>query len=428
MHPSSSPSSPLEGKIRFHPGSAALLLCALLPALPVHAQTTGDNGSHDPSRMIESEGKVYLYSTGGGGKSSTDGIAWKTVSPRPAWNMDLLPDDEGLWAPDIIRHNGLYYLYGSMWAQGNKSSAITLITSPTLDPESPDYKWTDRGVAVAGPSGVTHSCIDPAPLVDQDGKMWLVWGGGYPFPDEAGSIWLTRLDNATGLPLAADPGYDPPHKPGHALKKGHKEAPYIHFHGGYYYLWWQRGSCCSGAASTYTMHVARSRSVTGPYEGDRVFYASDRGAGINGPGHMGIYSCGGTELFTYHYYPATGFSVVGMNVLEWGGDGWPKVGPRATAGLLKLPCATSTGISGAAGEAVPGRLRVRRARDGFDLYIPGTGKDGSPIVFDGQGREVSGLRLESGWNRLPAGMLSPGLNIVRVRLGRRTASAPVFNR
>ena len=44
----------------------------------------------------------------------------------------------------------------------------------------------------------------------------------------ADSIFLTRLDNATGLALTSDPGYKPPASPGYALEKGHKEGPYIH--------------------------------------------------------------------------------------------------------------------------------------------------------------------------------------------------------
>jgi Glycosyl hydrolases family 43 len=327
----------LTSKIREHLTFLALLSVVTMAA-PAHAQTSGDNGSHDPSRMIESDARVYIYSTGGGAKSSADGLVWKS-EPTPPWNSSLLPGNEGIWAPDGLYLNGQYYLYGSMWT-ASKSSALILLTSPTLDPSSPDYKWTDRGVVISGPVGVTHSVIDPAPVLDAQGNLWVSWGGGYPFSSTADSIFVTRLDNQTGLPLTTDPGWKPPDSPGYAIAQGHKEGSYVYYHGGNYYLWYQTGSCCSGTSSTYTMHVARAPAITGPYSGDRTFYASSSSLDIHGPGHMGIYSCGGVERFTYHYYPSGG-SVIGENTLTWGSDGWPVAGPQVTT-PLKLPCADMT--------------------------------------------------------------------------------------
>jgi beta-xylosidase len=388
-----------------------IFLLAGLACCPLAAQTTGDNGSHDPSRMIESGGKVYIYSTGGGMKSSRDGLAW-TTGPAPTWNRSHLAGNEGIWAPDIFQMGGKFYLYGSMWSSPTKSSALVLLTSPTVDPAAPGYGWTDQGVVVAGPSGVTHSCIDPAPLLDQEGNPWVVWGGGYPFPDAATSIWLTRLDKTTGLPLASDSAYRPPHQPGYSLKKGHKEGPYIHFHAGYYYLWWQTGGCCSGTSSTYTMHVARSATITGPYTGDRVFYASQRDLGINGPGHMGIFKCGQEERFTYHYYP-TARSVIGVNRLTWGGDGWPIAGPQVTT-PLQLPCSpTGAGPGRPAPEA---KLRIRRGSRGYEVFLPGAGPV-SLEILDPAARVRRRLPASGGWIRIPAGMLAPGVNIVRAGQG-----------
>jgi hypothetical protein len=314
---------------------------------PASGATSGANGSHDPSRMIESEGRVYIYSTGGGAKSSSDGLTWRD-EPAPPWNRGLLPGNQGIWAPDGLYLNGQYYLYGAMWTAA-KASAVILTTSPTLNPTSPNYKWTDQGVAISGPVGVTHSVIDAAPVLDADGELWLVWGGGYPFATTANSIFVTRMDNKTGLPLTTDPGWNPPDSPGHAIEQGHKEGPYIHYHGGAYFLFYQTGSCCSGAASTYTIHVARAQSITGPYSGDRTFDAG--GTGIHGPGHIGIYSACGFERFTYHYYPDTGGSVIGENELVWDATGWPGVGAQSTTPLRLCGSNGTGGVGGGVGGA-----------------------------------------------------------------------------
>ncbi|RYZ02437.1 MAG: hypothetical protein EOO73_31980 [Myxococcales bacterium] len=325
---------------------AVLLVIAAAFAAPVaEAATSGDNGSHDPSRMIQSEGKLYIYSTGGGAKVSTNGLVWDDVA-SPPWNRSL-PNNQGIWAPDGIRVGSKYFLFGSMW-NDSKASRIVLLSTPSLDPAK--AKWTDGGTVVEGPAGVKHSVIDAAPVLDDDGKLYIVWGGGYPFPNEADSIYLTRLSPETGLPIADEPDYDPPASPGSALKQGHKEGPYIYQHESAYFLFYQTGGCCSGASSTYTIHVARATDIRGPYTGDRTFYASK--GSIHGPGHVGIYDACGYSRFTYHYYPDQGGSVIGLNELSWGNDGWPVLGPESTTPIV--PCAAGDGPSGAAGSGTIG--------------------------------------------------------------------------
>jgi arabinan endo-1,5-alpha-L-arabinosidase len=356
---------------------AGLAPCALAPS--ALAATSGDNGSHDPSRMIACEGKVYVYSTGGGAKSSSDGLVWKNAG-SPPWNRSLA-NNQGIWAPDGLFHNGKYLLFGSMW-NDSKASALVMLSSPTLNSDSPNYAWKDEGVIVAGPAGVTHSVIDPAPIVDTDGRLYVVWGGGYPFDSKYGSIFLTPLD-ATGHALTTDPAYNPPDSPGYVLEQGHKEGPYIHAHAGSYFLFYQTGGCCSGASSTYTIHVARASKITGPYADDRTFYASK--GSIHGPGHMGVYSQCGVERFTYHYYPDSGGSVIGENELTWGGDGWPGIGAEATTALKICEpmgggaggSTASGGASGASGStAIAGSSGVAGA--GVDAGTGGVSAAGAP--------------------------------------------------
>lgn len=396
---------------------AAVAWCLAVSAGLAPAQTRGDNGSHDPSRFIEDGGKLYAYSTGGGMKSSPDGLAW-TAGATPPWNRNLLAGNQGIWAPDIVKADGVFRLYGSMWNESQKSSVLVLLASPTLDPSSPAYKWTDQGEVVACPQGVTRSCIDPAPFLDKDGKAWVVWGGGYPFANEASSIWLTPLDRATGLPLATDPGYRPPANPGYPLENGHKEGPYIHYRNGYYYLWWQTGSCCSGASSSYTMHVARAGVVTGPYTGDRVFYASQEDKGINGPGHLGILSCRGQDYFSYHYYPASGFSVLGLNALSWDANGWPVAGAQVAKGL-QLPCGDGTAVIGKSA-AAPRPLRIRAGQAGREIL---SGSPGRLEIRNTAGELLRSVPLATGWNRIAEGDLGTGLNALRAVTSEGTAVA-----
>ena len=62
-------------------------------------------------------------------------------------------------APDLIYLNGQYYLYYAI-ANAQNACAIGLVTSPTLNPKSADYKWTDRGLVVSNNSSATyHYCV-----------------------------------------------------------------------------------------------------------------------------------------------------------------------------------------------------------------------------------------------------------------------------
>jgi beta-xylosidase len=140
--------------------------------------------------------------------------------------------------------------------------------------------------------------------------MWMSFGSGYgSFPDT--SLNVIALNKDTGLRSGTSDA---------VVGSGHAEATYVQYHDGYYYLFWNTGGCCSGASSTYEIHVARSTSPTGPYGTSQIFDSSS--AGIHGPGQIGILTQDGQDYFSYHYYPDTGGSVLGFGKLNWV-NGWP---------------------------------------------------------------------------------------------------------
>jgi arabinan endo-1,5-alpha-L-arabinosidase len=306
----------------------ALSLGALVFTTRADAQTSGANGTHDPSRMMESDGKFYVYSTGGGSKSSTDGLVW-TNGPAlfpngiPSSGTSVVSNNEGVWAPDVIYLNNQYYIYYAL-ANAQNACAVGLVTTPTLDPTSPSYKLTDRGVVVSNTGSATYCAIDPCPQQDASGNLWLTFGSGYSKSSSDNTIYVMRLDNTTGLATGQD-------APGTPLEPGHIEASYVYYHAGYYYLFWNSGGCCSGASSTYEIHVARSQTINGSYTGGRIFIQS--AGSVHGPGQIGIYDQCSADRFTYHYYPDTGGSVLGENELTWGSDGWPVAGAESTTPL-----------------------------------------------------------------------------------------------
>lgn len=297
----------------------------------------GDTFIHDPSTIIREGTNYYVFGTrpGVGTKFSPDLVHWTDGDPvfdgGPAWVKRYVPDFKGgLWAPDVIRVNGRFFLYYAASAFGRQTSAIGLATSSTLNPEV--YDWRDRGPVIVSTNGMPFNAIDPSVMLDGEGKLWLAFGSFW------GGIYLTELNPQTGLRVAPDaPVY-------HLAWNPSIEAAGLTRHGDYYYLFVNWGQCCQGTNSSYEVRVGRSEQVTGPYRdregsdlatGGGTPFLQSRGTVI-GPGHMGIVSDGrtnGPTRFSYHYYDATarGRSRLGIGEIEWI-TGWPVAHLKAEGG------------------------------------------------------------------------------------------------
>jgi hypothetical protein len=161
-------------------------------------------GMHDPSTIIQADGRFYVYATGSGlpAFASDDGWTWR----RTGSVMQAVPDGRpgpdvvarggnNSWAPDVIRAGDRYFLYYS--APGTQpKAAIGLLIGKTLDPGSPDYKWEDGGPVVWSDGVEDSNAIDPGVLRDPtNGRLWLTYGSYF------GYIRLVELDPKTGKRL-----------------------------------------------------------------------------------------------------------------------------------------------------------------------------------------------------------------------------------
>lgn len=320
-----------------------LSLCALLSAFTVNMAATADTqvSIHD-SVMAQEDGTYYLFSTGPGITvySSQDRQSWthtgQVFEPEPTWAREVVPEFAGhLWAPDIIEHEGQFYLYYSVSAFGRNTSAIGVTVNQTLDPASSDYQWIDHGVVLQSvPNRDLWNAIDPHVIVDEDDVAWMSFGSFW------GGIKLVRL--ADSLTEVAQP------EEWHTLAKLERpaftndseagpaeiEAPFIFPHGDYYYLFVSYGKCCRGEESTYHLAVGRATGIRGPYlDQDGVDMAAGGGSVIlkgnedwYGLGHNSVYSFDGQDYLVFHAYEAAddGLQKLKIAPIEWA-DGWPVV-------------------------------------------------------------------------------------------------------
>jgi arabinan endo-1,5-alpha-L-arabinosidase len=299
---------------------------------------------HDPS-MARLDGTYYLFSTGdpagtiGNGniqiRTSRNLRSWTyagtVFADKPAWITSALGAIPNLWAPDISFFGGLWHLYYAGSSFGSNNSVIGLATTPTLDPRSPRYHWTDDGQVFRSATSDDFNAIDPSLVTAANGAKWLVLGSFWS------GIKLIQLDPATGKPASSSPQvYSLAQRPAPDAEEGSA----IVYHGGYYYLFVSWDSCCQGIGSSYRIMVGRSTSVTGPYtdpNGTDMMNAGgmeEQGSdeGMIGPGSSSVFQQGGRDYLVYHYYDAfdSGDPWVQVRPLAWTSSGWPVTGQPLT--------------------------------------------------------------------------------------------------
>ena len=302
----------------------ALTSVALGAFLPARAQLAGEPYIHDPSTVVQSDGKYYTFGTGGGGLISDDGWTWHSGAVRPGGGL----------APDVIRIGDRYYVaYASKGGgmSGGHAGAINTMWSKTLDPKSPDFGFKDNSV-VASTDGVEDAdAIDPSFLF-AEGHLWLTYGTYF------GYIRLVELDPKTGKRIPGNKPVDI------AIDM---EATDMMYRDGWYYLLGTHGTCCDGPNSSYNIRVGRARKVTGPFvdnmgiellKGGGKLVVGAEGRNI-GPGHFGLMDLGdGVQKFSMHYEAdmnRSGRSVLDIRPLLWR-DGWPVAGDHFEEGTYEI--------------------------------------------------------------------------------------------
>jgi arabinan endo-1,5-alpha-L-arabinosidase len=363
----------------------SILVAAVLPLVSRAFALDGQVQIHDPSTVIQCDGKYYTFGTGGGGLISEDGWTWRRGASRPGGGV----------APDVIHLGDRYYLYYATSSRQPKAD-VHMIWNKTLDPNSPEFKWEDGGI-VASSDGVEDcNAIDPAVLLDPtDGKLWLTYGSYF------GNIRLVQLDPTTGKRV------DPNDQPRNVAINC--EASDLIYHDGWYYLLATHGSCCRGADSGYNIRVGRARSVFGPYldnmgidmlqGGGKLFVGS--GGRVIGPGHFGLLDLGdGVQKFSCHFeadLDRGGASVLDIRPLLWK-DGWPVAGENFKEATYEIESVRTGTALELAVEGVPvGGRRFRGGGPGFGGFggprgaRGGAGGNGEPgVPGRGGGRGMFG--------------------------------------
>ncbi|OFW05818.1 MAG: hypothetical protein A3H96_15435 [Acidobacteria bacterium RIFCSPLOWO2_02_FULL_67_36] len=263
---------------------------------------------------------------------SRDLVNWQPVGPA------LFKNVGSVWAPDLVRHRGRYYIY-----------------FPGIGPYRSNYVvWADdiRG-PWSEPIDLKIGRIDPGHAVGPDGRRYLFLSAGYRVP---------LADDGLSVAGPETKIYDGWKYPEDWIVEGFaQEGPKIAKHGDYYYMVLAEGGT-AGPPTGHMIVAARSKSIDGPWDNApnnpivrtrspaEYWWSKGHGTLVEGPG--------GGWFIVYHAYE-NGFYNLGRQTLlepiEWTNDGWFRVtAPDASRPIPKPAVGTkSSGPAGTAPHGMP---------------------------------------------------------------------------
>ena len=192
---------------------------------------------------------------------SRDLVHWRQIGhvlDRPSQlDLDGVPGSCGIYAPTIRYHQGVFYMITTLRKSYDGNNGLPEDFNFIVTTTDPADAWSD-------PYWLHDALsIDPSLFFDDDGRVWYT---GKRIPpqgeqfDGHREIWLQELDlksmRLVGEKISLWDG---------ALKGAiHVEGPHLYRIDGMYYLLVAE----AGTGHNHAVTIARSHSVTGPFEGN----------------------------------------------------------------------------------------------------------------------------------------------------------------
>jgi xylan 1,4-beta-xylosidase len=252
---------------------------------------------------------------------SRDLVNWEPIGPSLVRNVG------SVWAPDLARHNGRYFIYFPGRKAGYASNYV-------IWADSIRGPWSD-------PVDLRIGRIDPGHAVAADRSRFLFLSGGYRVALAADGL------SVTGELKKVYEGWKYPDD--WVVEGFAQEGPKILRHGSYYYMVLAEGGT-AGPPTSHMVIAARALTLDGPWE-NSPYNAIIRTRSANerwwSKGHATLVEGPGGQWFAVYHGYENGFYNLGRQTLlepiEWTADGWF----RATGADLAAP------IRKPGGEAVP---------------------------------------------------------------------------
>lgn len=235
---------------------------------------------------------------------SKDLVNWTIIGHallrQPPYDHFSVPrHGDGVWAPAIRFHKGEFYIY-------YPDPDFGIYLTKAKNPAGP---WSDPVLVYPG-----KGLIDPCPLWDDDGKLYLVHAFAGSRAGIKSILVINKLNTEGTKVIDA----------GKIVYDGHEkdptiEGPKFYKRNGYYYIF-----APAGGVSTGWQLALRSKSVYGPYE--RKVLMHQGSTPINGP-HQGAWvrTQTGEDWFLHFQDKGPYGRVVHLQPMKWPND-WPVIG------------------------------------------------------------------------------------------------------
>ncbi len=242
---------------------------------------------------------------------STDLVNWEIVGaalPHMYANRAFVQHGDRVWAPSIRYFDGLYWIF---W--GDPDSGIYQVHT-----DNPCGEWS-KPLCIKKGQGM----IDTCPLLDDDGRVYLVHGWAGSRAGFKSVLSVCELNRECTEVIGNEVLVFDGNKNGNETVEG----PKFYKRNGWYYIFAPAGGVKEG-----WQLVMRSRSPYGPYEWRKVLHQGTAADGtpataIHGP-HQGawIEDAAGDSWFLHFEDRLAWGRVVHLQPMKWGKDDWCTIG------------------------------------------------------------------------------------------------------
>ena len=207
----------------------------------------------------------------------------------------------GVWAPSIRCHDGMFWIF---W--GDPDYGIYQVHA-----EDPRGEWSKPVCVIAG-----KGFIDPCPLWDDDGRVWLVHAWANSRCGIKSVLHLCELNSDCTACISEQTMVFDGRENGNVTVEG----PKFYKKDGWYWIFAPAGGVKPG-----WQLAMRSRDVYGPYEWKTVLHQGE--TDICGP-HQGgwVTDSRGRDWFMHFEDRYAWGRVVHLQPMSWTEDGWPVIG------------------------------------------------------------------------------------------------------
>ena len=296
--------------------------------------------------------------------SMSKGIAiWKTrditdlrhAERKVVWRApETGPYSHDIWAPELHRFDGKWYLYFAADKGDNESHRIYVLENSAADPLAGE--WVMKGKV----GDATDKWAIDASVFEDKGRRYMVWSGWEGDTDGQQNIYIAQLTNpwtvGSKRVMLSYPKYpwehvgDLPDRPTTPHVEVN-EAPEVLQHDGDVFLVYSGSACWT---DYYGLGVVRAKSganlldVASWSKFAHPFFQQNRKANVFGPGHNGFFKSpdGKEDWIIYHANAGSGEGCGDQRSpraqrFTWNADGTPEFGvPVGTSTLLTKPSGT----------------------------------------------------------------------------------------